>query len=181
MIRAAYEFHERDQDCVQWPPDTHAIEIVEQALKKHEAPVYVRHEIVHNLHVVEDLRTRGAVFVDELDVPFVGCGAGQPCPANTVCNGMFCIPKPNCMVSTDCPSGNRCEYGYCQPFVCQTDRDCDFNWSCVAGTCYPPLYCGDTSNCPMPLMCVTHQCLNPGGCVTSSECATFRMNIRIFI
>jgi 4-hydroxy-3-methylbut-2-enyl diphosphate reductase len=44
-----------------------AIEIVERALKKYGPPVYVRHEIVHNRHVVEDLRTRGAVFVDELD------------------------------------------------------------------------------------------------------------------
>ena len=44
-----------------------AIEIVERALAVHGAPVYVRHEIVHNKYVVEDLRTRGAVFVDELD------------------------------------------------------------------------------------------------------------------
>jgi 4-hydroxy-3-methylbut-2-enyl diphosphate reductase len=44
-----------------------AIEIVERALKKYGPPIYVRHEIVHNRHVVEDLRTRGAIFVDELD------------------------------------------------------------------------------------------------------------------
>lgn len=44
-----------------------AIEIVERALKKYGPPIYVRHEIVHNLHVVADLRKRGAVFVDELD------------------------------------------------------------------------------------------------------------------
>ncbi|MBS0644619.1 MAG: 4-hydroxy-3-methylbut-2-enyl diphosphate reductase [Acetobacteraceae bacterium] len=44
-----------------------AIEIVERALKKYGPPIYVRHEIVHNRHVVEDLRQRGAVFVDELD------------------------------------------------------------------------------------------------------------------
>jgi 4-hydroxy-3-methylbut-2-enyl diphosphate reductase len=44
-----------------------AIEIVERALKKFGPPIYVRHEIVHNRHVVEDLRTRGAVFVDDLD------------------------------------------------------------------------------------------------------------------
>jgi len=44
-----------------------AIEIVERALAKFGPPIYVRHEIVHNRHVVEDLRTRGAVFVDELD------------------------------------------------------------------------------------------------------------------
>ena len=44
-----------------------AIEIVERALKKYGPPIYVRHEIVHNRHVVDDLRRRGAVFVDELD------------------------------------------------------------------------------------------------------------------
>jgi 4-hydroxy-3-methylbut-2-enyl diphosphate reductase len=47
-----------------------AIEIVERALRKYGPPIYVRHEIVHNRHVVEDLRRRGAVFVDEIsDVP----------------------------------------------------------------------------------------------------------------
>ncbi len=44
-----------------------AIAIVEEALERFGAPVYVRHEIVHNRHVVEGLRQRGAIFVDELD------------------------------------------------------------------------------------------------------------------
>ncbi|MEM1385181.1 MAG: 4-hydroxy-3-methylbut-2-enyl diphosphate reductase [Pseudomonadota bacterium] len=44
-----------------------AIEIVEQAIEKWGAPVYVRHEIVHNKHVVDALRDKGAVFVEELD------------------------------------------------------------------------------------------------------------------
>lgn len=44
-----------------------AIEIVEQALRKYGAPVYVRHEIVHNRHVVESLKAKGARFVDALD------------------------------------------------------------------------------------------------------------------
>jgi len=44
-----------------------AIDIVERALEKYGAPVYVRHEIVHNKHVVEELRLKGARFVDELD------------------------------------------------------------------------------------------------------------------
>src|SRR6185312_9939107 len=44
-----------------------AVEIVELALKKYVPPVYVRHEIVHNKRVVEDLRAKGAVFVDEVD------------------------------------------------------------------------------------------------------------------
>lgn len=44
-----------------------AVDIVEQALERFGPPVYVRHEIVHNRHVVEDLRARGAVFVKEVD------------------------------------------------------------------------------------------------------------------
>lgn len=44
-----------------------AIEIVERALQIHGAPIYVRHEIVHNRHVVEDLRSKGAIFIEELD------------------------------------------------------------------------------------------------------------------
>ena len=44
-----------------------AIQIVERAIAKYGAPVYVRHEIVHNRHVVERLRAIGAVFVEELD------------------------------------------------------------------------------------------------------------------
>ena len=44
-----------------------AIEIVERALQRYGAPVYVRHEIVHNKYVVESLRAKGAVFVEELD------------------------------------------------------------------------------------------------------------------
>ena len=44
-----------------------AIEIVERALEQFGAPIYVRHEIVHNKFVVEDLRAKGAVFVEELD------------------------------------------------------------------------------------------------------------------
>ena len=44
-----------------------AIEIVERALALYGAPIYVRHEVVHNKFVVEDLRAKGAVFVEELD------------------------------------------------------------------------------------------------------------------
>jgi 4-hydroxy-3-methylbut-2-enyl diphosphate reductase len=47
-----------------------AIEIVERALRLHGAPIYVRHEVVHNKYVVNDLRAKGAVFVEDLhDVP----------------------------------------------------------------------------------------------------------------
>ena len=51
-----------------------AIEIVETALTKWGAPVYVRHEIVHNKHVVDSLREKGAIFVEELDE----CPADRP-------------------------------------------------------------------------------------------------------
>ena len=44
-----------------------AIEIVEKSIKKFGAPVYVRHEIVHNKYVVDDLKNKGAIFVEELE------------------------------------------------------------------------------------------------------------------
>ena len=69
----------RFQSC--WPPRAgfcagvdRAIQIVEQAIRKWGAPVYVRHEIVHNRHVVERLEALGAVFVEELD----DCPADRP-------------------------------------------------------------------------------------------------------
>ena len=43
-----------------------AISIVNQALEQFGAPIYVRHEIVHNKYVVDDLRSRGAIFIDDL-------------------------------------------------------------------------------------------------------------------
>jgi 4-hydroxy-3-methylbut-2-enyl diphosphate reductase len=49
-----------------------AIEVVEQALLTYDKPVYVRKEIVHNFHVVEGLRRKGAIFVDEIDEVPVG-------------------------------------------------------------------------------------------------------------
>lgn len=60
-----------------------AIKIVELALEKHGAPVYVRHEIVHNRRVVKELESKGAVFVEELDevpagVPVVFSAHGVP-------------------------------------------------------------------------------------------------------
>ena len=44
-----------------------AIEIVEKSIQKYGAPVYVRHEIVHNKYVVDDLKNKGAIFVEELE------------------------------------------------------------------------------------------------------------------
>ena len=60
-----------------------AIQIVELAIEKHGAPVYVRHEIVHNRYVVESLKAKGAVFVEDLDqvppgVPVVFSAHGVP-------------------------------------------------------------------------------------------------------
>ena len=60
-----------------------AIKIVEMALRKWGAPVYVRHEIVHNKYVVDSLRAQGAVFVEELsdcppDRPVVFSAHGVP-------------------------------------------------------------------------------------------------------
>ena len=47
-----------------------AIEIVERALALHGAPIYVRHEVVHNKFVVDNLRQKGAVFIEDMaDVP----------------------------------------------------------------------------------------------------------------
>ena len=43
-----------------------AIEIVERALKKFGAPIYVRHEIVHNTYVVNDLKAKGAIFIEDV-------------------------------------------------------------------------------------------------------------------
>ena len=44
-----------------------AIEIVERAIDKHGSPIYVRHEVVHNRFVVENLKKKGAIFIDEID------------------------------------------------------------------------------------------------------------------
>ncbi|MEW4467991.1 4-hydroxy-3-methylbut-2-enyl diphosphate reductase [Parasphingorhabdus sp. JC815] len=60
-----------------------AIKIVELAIKKYGPPVYVRHEIVHNRYVVDELKNKGAVFVEELDevpdgVPVVFSAHGVP-------------------------------------------------------------------------------------------------------
>ena len=57
-----------------------AIEIVNRALEVFGAPIYVRHEVVHNKFVVDDLRARGAVFVDELDEVPDGAGSRSSMP-----------------------------------------------------------------------------------------------------
>jgi 4-hydroxy-3-methylbut-2-en-1-yl diphosphate reductase len=73
-----------------------AIKIVELALKRFGPPVYVRHEIVHNRHVVESLKAKGAVFVEELDeIPETGApvifsahGVPQSVPAAALTRGL---------------------------------------------------------------------------------------------
>ncbi len=72
-----------------------AINIVELALKKHGAPVYVRHEIVHNRYVVDALRDKGAVFVEDLDevpdgapVVFSAHGVPKSVPAAAQARGL---------------------------------------------------------------------------------------------
>ncbi|KAA2244213.1 4-hydroxy-3-methylbut-2-enyl diphosphate reductase [Salinarimonas soli] len=76
-----------------------AIDAVERALTLHGAPVYVRHEIVHNKYVVESLRRKGAVFVEELDeipdgdrpVIFSAHGVPKAVPAAALERRMFAI------------------------------------------------------------------------------------------
>lgn len=76
-----------------------AIQIVEKALEKYGAPVYVRHEIVHNKFVVDTLREKGAVFVEELDeipddgrpVVFSAHGVPKAVPAAAQAREMFFI------------------------------------------------------------------------------------------
>lgn len=84
-----------------------AIQIVELAIKKYGAPVYVRHEIVHNKFVVENLRAQGAVFVDELDeipddgqpVIFSAHGVPKKVPENAAARNMFYIDATCPLVS----------------------------------------------------------------------------------
>jgi 4-hydroxy-3-methylbut-2-enyl diphosphate reductase len=72
-----------------------AIEIVERALERYGAPVYVRHEIVHNRYVVDELKAKGAVFVEELDqvpdglpVVFSAHGVPKSVPAEAESRGL---------------------------------------------------------------------------------------------
>ena len=83
-----------------------AILIVEKALEKYGAPVYVRHEIVHNRFVVQELEARGAVFVDELDevptempVIFSAHGVPKAVPAEAERRRMFYLDATCPLVS----------------------------------------------------------------------------------
>ena len=83
-----------------------AIQIVERAIGKYGAPVYIRHEIVHNRHVVERLRAMGAVFVEELDecpadrpVVFSAHGVPKSVPADAASRNMFFLDATCPLVS----------------------------------------------------------------------------------
>jgi 4-hydroxy-3-methylbut-2-en-1-yl diphosphate reductase len=84
-----------------------AIKIVELALKRFGPPVYVRHEIVHNRHVVESLKAKGAIFVEELDeIPETGApvifsahGVPQSVPAAAQDRGLFVLDATCPLVS----------------------------------------------------------------------------------
>ena len=83
-----------------------AIQIVERAIEKYGAPVYVRHEIVHNRHVVERLKGMGAVFVEELDeapadrpVVFSAHGVPKAVPAEAERRRMFYLDATCPLVS----------------------------------------------------------------------------------
>ncbi len=86
-----------------------AIQIVVLALKKYGAPVYVRHEIVHNRYVVDGLKTRGAVFVEELDeipdsdrdrpVVFSAHGVPKSVPADAAERNLFYLDATCPLVS----------------------------------------------------------------------------------
>jgi 4-hydroxy-3-methylbut-2-enyl diphosphate reductase len=83
-----------------------AIQIVERAIQKYGAPVYVRHEIVHNRHVVERLRALGAVFVEELDqcpddrpVVFSAHGVPKAVPAEAKAREMLFLDATCPLVS----------------------------------------------------------------------------------
>ena len=86
-----------------------AIEIVEEAIRQHGSPVYVRHEIVHNRFVVENLERQGAVFVEELDeippehrarpVIFSAHGVPKSVPADAKARQMFALDATCPLVS----------------------------------------------------------------------------------
>jgi 4-hydroxy-3-methylbut-2-enyl diphosphate reductase len=83
-----------------------AIEIVERAIEKWGAPVYVRHEIVHNRHVVDELRAKGAIFVEELDdcpddrpVVFSAHGVPKAVPAEAKRRNMIYVDATCPLVS----------------------------------------------------------------------------------
>ena len=93
-----------------------AIEIVEKSIQKYGAPVYVRHEIVHNKFVVDDLKKKGAIFVEELEeindksrpVIFSAHGVPKKIPEDAKNYNMTCLlytsPSPRDQRGSRMPS-----------------------------------------------------------------------------
>ena len=77
-----------------------AIQIVELALAKYGAPVYVRHAIVHNRYVVETLKAKGAIFVEELDeIPDTGAPVARPMARAYAASWRRYWPSPSAAIS----------------------------------------------------------------------------------
>ena len=102
-----------------------AIEIVELALEHYGAPVYVRHEIVHNRYVVEGLKRKGAVFVEELDempdgeqpVVFSAHGVPKAVPAEAAARQLFYL-------DATCPLVSKVHMEAAAPFRRRPTRSC---------------------------------------------------------
>ena len=91
-----------------------AIEIVERALQRFGPPVYVRHEIVHNRHVVESLRNKGAIFVEALsEIPagaitiFSAHGVARSVQEEAEARGLHVLDATCPLVSKVHNQGNR--------------------------------------------------------------------------
>ena len=124
-----------------------AIQIVVLALKKYGAPVYVRHEIVHNRYVVEGLQNLGAVFIEELheippdhrDAPVVFSAHGVPksVPADAVSRNLFYLDATCPLVSKvhkQALRHQRLEDGGVAGLERMTDQALAGGWACVAGS-----------------------------------------------
>jgi len=92
-----------------------AIQIVERAIEKYGAPVYVRHEIVHNRHVVERLKSIGAIFVEELEecppdrpVVFSAHGVPKTVPAEARARKMLYLDATCPLVATSRLAARSC-------------------------------------------------------------------------
>ena len=91
-----------------------AIDIVNKALEIYGSPVYVKHEVVHNKHVVEDLKNRGAVFVEEIDeipdnslVIFSAHGVSDQVEETTKSRNLQYF-------DATCPASNKSAHGSCK-------------------------------------------------------------------
>ena len=104
-----------------------AVETVEKALEHYEAPVYVRKQIVHNIHVVRDLEARGAIFVDEeTEVPagatvvYSAHGVAPTVHANSA-TGRF-LPRRRAQATMRRRSGHRRRFGQGGDSACRNGQ-----------------------------------------------------------